>query len=118
MTKIILATLFLLPLFIASPVEWLTPTVHDFGDLKLGVPATVDFKFKNISDEAITIDNVRSTCGCAASDWEDRVIEPGQESVIKIEYDARKEGYFHKKITVFFSTERKAEKLYIEGYVE
>ena len=41
-----------------------------------------------------------------------------EEGVIKIEYDAKKLGFFYKKITVFFSNQRKAEKLSIEGFVE
>ena len=112
----------LLFLFVAtqppSVVEWLTETEHDFGDIKQGQPVTVDFRFKNTSEEPITIDNVRSTCGCTASEWEETVIEPGKESKVKIEFDAKKLGYFHRKITVFFSNQTKAEKLYITGYVE
>jgi hypothetical protein len=101
-----------------SKVEWLTATTHDFGDLKQGVPAAFDFRFKNISQETLLIDNVRTTCSCTASDWSEEVVEPGQEGYIKIEYDAKKLGYFSKKITVNFSGQKKAEKLTIEGYVE
>lgn len=101
-----------------SVVEWLTPVEHDYGDIKLNTPAKVVFRFKNTSSGPLTIDNVRSTCGCTASDWEEKVIEPGTESEIKIEYDAKKPGYFYKKITVFFSNQRKPEKLSITGFVE
>ena len=101
-----------------SNVEWISETTHDFGDLKGGKPVTHDFRFKNISDAPLTIDNVRSTCGCTGADWADEIVPAGEEGVIKIQYDARKEGYFYKKITVFFSGQRKAEKLFIEGFVE
>lgn len=101
-----------------SKVEWLSATTHDFGDIPQGVPVTIDFRFKNISDETLVIDNVRTTCSCTASDWPEEVVEPGKEGYIRIEYDAKKLGYFSKKITVYFSGQRKAEKLTIEGYVE
>lgn len=101
-----------------SKVEWLTATTHDFGDIEQGLPVIFDFRFKNVSLETLVIDNVRTTCSCTASDWSDEVVEPGKEGYIKIEYDAKKLGYFSKKITVFFSGQRKAEKLTIEGYVE
>ena len=110
--------LFLLPFQTGSTVEWLSPTEHDFGDLKANAPAVVEFRFKNTSDEPFTIDNVRSSCGCTASEWEESVILPGGESHIKISYDTKKPGFFYKKITVYFSSQRKAEKLYITGYVE
>ena len=118
MLQILFYFLVLIPVQQENVIEWLTATEHDFGELKKGVPATFEFRFKNTHTEPITIDNVRSTCGCTASEWEESVILPGEESKIKIEYDARKEGYFYKKITVFFSAQRKSEKLYIAGYVE
>jgi hypothetical protein len=118
MNHFLLIFLFLCSFQTDSVVEWLTPVDHDFGDLKLNVPATVDFRFKNTSEEAIIIDNVRSTCGCTASEWEEEAIAPGEEGLIKIEYDARKPGFFYKKITVFFSNQRKPEKLSISGFVE
>lgn len=101
-----------------SVVTWLVPTEHDFGDLKQDEPVFFDFRFKNTSDEAIVIDNVRTTCGCTAPDWSEAAIAPGEESTISIEFDAKKEGYFYKKITVFFSNQKKGEKLFISGYVE
>ncbi|MEZ4960913.1 MAG: DUF1573 domain-containing protein [Saprospiraceae bacterium] len=103
---------------VASKVEWLSATTHDFGDIKRGVPAKVDFRFKNISQDTLLIDNVRASCSCTASDWSEEVVVPGREGVIGIEYDAKREGYFSKKINVFFSGQRKPEKLTIEGYVE
>ncbi|HFA48225.1 MAG TPA: DUF1573 domain-containing protein [Bacteroidetes bacterium] len=99
-------------------VEWLSPTTHDFGDIRQGKPVSVEFKFKNTGEAPMTIDNVRTTCGCTSPDWDQEVIPPGGDGLIKIEFSAKKPGYFYKKITVFFSTQRKGEKLYIEGYVE
>lgn len=99
-------------------VEWLTPATHDFGTLQTGVIAKVEFRFKNISPSPISIDNVRTSCGCTAADWQDEVILPDETGHILIEFEAKKPGYFNKKITAFFSGQRKAEKLYIEGYVE
>ncbi|MEO1263037.1 MAG: DUF1573 domain-containing protein [Bacteroidota bacterium] len=118
MLNIFLYILLFTPVQQDSVVEWLNGTEYDFGELKKGVPASYEFQFKNIHTEPITIDNVRSTCGCTATEWEESVILPGEEGKIKIEYDARKAGYFYKKITVFFSAQRKSEKLSIVGYVE
>lgn len=125
LVKFMVALLFAF-LFLAQPavlddtskVQWLSPTEHDFGDLKLGVPSSVAFRFKNVSEAPITIDNVRSTCGCTAPDWTEEPIQPGAESAINVEYNSAKPGYFQKKVTVFFSGQRKAEKLSIEGFVE
>ena len=99
-------------------VEWQTTTEHDFGDLLRGEPVTFNFKFKNISDQPIVIDNVRPDCGCTAPDWENVPVEPDSTGILSITFDANKKGYFNKKVKVFFSGQRKGEKLYVEGWVE
>lgn len=100
------------------PFTWLTPTTHDFGTLSHNVPAPVEFKFKNTSDAPIVIDNVRSVCGCTASEWTETPVLPGKEGFVKVVFDARKVGYFYKKVTVYFDAQRKGEKLFVEGFVE
>lgn len=99
-------------------VEWTTPMDHDLGDIELEKPVTVQFQYINISDKAITIDNVRPTCGCTAPTWTDAPIEPDSIGTIEIEYSASQPGYFRKKIKVFFNAQQKAERLYVEGFVE
>lgn len=116
-------TLSFLLIFQSQSVEnhaftWVTPTTHEFGDLKLKVPASHDFKFKNTGDAPLLIDNVRSICGCTATEWSETPVLPGKEGFIRVVFDARKTGYFYKKVTVFFSHQKKGEKLFVEGFVE
>lgn len=96
-------------------VEWLTPMTHDFGTIPHNKFIRHTFKFRNISDQPITIDNVRTSCGCTAPDWAQTPIEPDSVGVINIRYDARNKGEFRKKITVFFSGQKKGDKLFVEG---
>ena len=104
--------------FNESVVSWSGPMTHDFGDLEYQKSVKHDFEFKNVSGEAFVIDNVRTSCGCTAPDWTNAPILPDSTAVISIEFDARKQGYFRKWIRVYFSNQRKAERLYIEGFVE
>lgn len=99
-------------------IEWLTEKNFDFGDIEKDIPVTTVFKFKNNSEQAITIENVRTTCGCTAPDWQVEPILPRQTGQISIEYDAAKPRSFKKRILVFFNEIKKGEKLYISGYVE
>ena len=114
---LLIACAFSLP---ADPpvIQWETTTEHDFGDLLRGESVTVDFKFKNISDQPIVIESVRPDCGCTAPNWENIPTEPDSIGQLSITFDATKKGYFNKKIKVFFSGQRKGEKLYVEGFVE
>ena len=101
-----------------SKVIWESPMEYDFGDINYKKPVQYDFVFKNISGEDLIIDNVRTTCGCTVPDWKETPIAPDSIGHIKVRFDARNLGYFRKKIKVYFDGQRKAEKLYIEGYVE
>lgn len=98
-------------------MTWLDATTHDFGEIQKDKPSKFQFRFINVSDTPITIDNVRTSCGCTAPNWTEIPIEPNDTSFIEIKYDAKKTGYFKKKISVYFSGQKKAEKLYIEGEV-
>ncbi len=101
-----------------NSVEWQNDTSFDYGLLTQFEPAETIFTFKNISPDTIVIDNVRTTCGCTAPEWDYEPIVPGETREIKIIFDAGKQGYFRKKIKVFFSNQRKGDLLYVEGEVE
>lgn len=100
-----------------STVDWLSPTEHDFGDIRFKEPAHHTFQFKNTSDAPLVIDNIRPGCGCTAVDWQETVIEPDSVGMIHASYDAHLKGYFRKSLKVYFHGQRKAEKLWLEGYV-
>lgn len=99
-------------------VEWLTPREHDFGSVRHERPVQYVFKFKNITNEPIIVEAVRTTCGCTAANWTEKPIEPGASGEVRIEYDAYQRGDFSKKIKVFFDKQRKADVLKISGTVE
>lgn len=99
-------------------VAWLTPTEHDFGDLPANQPVFHEFRFRNVSPDTLFIDNVRTACGCTAPTWPDGPTPPDSTATIQVEYDARDNGYFRRYIKVYVSGQRRAEKLFITGYVE
>ena len=100
-----------------SAVSWLGPTTYEMGDLIHKEAATHEFRFRNISSDTLYIDNVRPSCGCTFSDWNKAPIPPDSTGSIRVEYDARDIGYFKKKLKVYFSNQRRAEVLWLEGWV-
>lgn len=120
MMKVLLSTILALTICLFAPkskVEWLSPTTHDFGEILHNSETTHTFPFKNTSDAAFVIDNVRTSCGCTAADWIETPILPDSTATIEVIYDAHDLGYFRKYVKVFLSGQRKAEKLYLEGEV-
>jgi hypothetical protein len=101
----------------ASVVEWLGPTTYEMGDLIRHEPAEHHFHFRNVSGDSLLIDNVRTSCGCTVPDWADTPIPPDSTGTITVAYDAEDNGHFKKKIKVYFNRQRRAERLFIEGWV-
>ncbi len=100
-----------------TQVLWLSDKKFDFDEIPQGKPVKTTFRFKNISQAPIVIELVRTTCGCTVPEWSKTPVEPGGIGVIQVVYDARKLGWFHKKIRVFFEGVRRGQKLAIMGEV-
>ena len=75
-------------------------TVKDFGDIKQNIPASIEFKFTNISKTPQVISDVVKSCGCTQPEFTKEPILPGKSSVIKATYNAAALGNFNKTLTV------------------
>ncbi len=100
-----------------ADIAWSSSMKHDFGQIPQDAPVIHEFEFTNKSDKPITLDNVRTTCGCAAPSWTYDAIPPGETSIIEIEFNAAKPGEFVKLVKVFIHDVRKPEILTITGEV-
>lgn len=100
-----------------SRVAWLGPTEVELGTIQKMKPAFVRFPFRNVSEQPLTIDNIRTGCGCTAPDWSDAAVAPGDTSSVLIEYDAEQSGYFRQWIRVYIHGQRRPERLWVEGEV-
>ena len=94
---------------------------YDFGTIKEedGRVSHV-FTFKNVTEGAPTIKNVRASCGCTAPAWSREPIAPNAEAQITVTYNASgRPGAFHKSVTVTLSngTEDFTHVLFIKGKV-
>jgi hypothetical protein len=59
------------------------------------------FKFKNTGKQALQITNVRSTCGCTLPFYTKDSVLPGDEGLVKVEYDPSDiRGNFHKTVQI------------------
>jgi len=99
-----------------SLVTW-TKDVHDFGDLKKGVPASFDFTFKNTTKETILITNVKASCGCTATNYTKTPIKPGETASVTATYNAANVGAFSKAVTVTTNDTETPKVLTIKGKV-
>ncbi|MEY4926319.1 MAG: hypothetical protein RI894_755 [Bacteroidota bacterium] len=98
-------------------IEW-NVLSHDFGDIPQGHDVTFEFKFTNNTPDSILIDNIRTTCGCTAASWQESAIQPGQTSIVPVQFDAHEIGYFEKTIKVYLNSVKKPFILIITGEVK
>ena len=92
-------------------------TIHDYGDILLDSDGTYSFEFKNIGEEPLMINRVRSTCGCTIPEWPRIPIEPGKTNKIAVKYNTALEGSFMKSIVVYSSAVNSPVKLVVKGKV-
>ncbi len=90
---------------------------HNFGDIELRKPASYDFTLTNTSDKAITITQVKPSCGCTVPSYRKTAIKPGESAAITATYDAHYTGSFSKTLTVKTDAGDKKQVLHIKGKV-
>ncbi len=94
-------------------------TEHDFGQIKEeDGPAQVSFEFTNTGNEAITLTNVKASCGCTTPTWTKEPVAPGKTGLVTAVYNPQnRPGAFNKTITINTDGEPKVVFLRIKGDV-
>lgn len=78
--------------------------VYDFGKIPQGKPVHHIFTVTNTGKSPLKIANVQASCGCTTPEWEkDKEIPAGENSDIKVGYNAASEGAFTKFITITYN---------------
>jgi len=74
---------------------------HDFGDVKQGEKVTYVFKYKNTGTDTLRIDNIVSSCGCTVPNNYEKVVAPGANASVTVEFNsAGKMGVVNKTLTI------------------
>ncbi len=79
---------------------------HDFGPVPRGAKVQHDFILTNRLGEAITIVNIRASCGCTSGKASASQVPPGQAAIVEAEMDTR--NFVGPKATALFVTVRTA----------
>ena len=91
--------------------------IHDYGEIIKESDGSWTFTFKNIGEESIVVNRVRSTCGCTVPDWPREPIEPGNSGEITVKYNTAQTGTFLKSLFVYSTAGNSPVKLQIKGKV-
>ncbi len=83
----------------SGKVEWLDRQITT-GNVPFGQSVTREFRVKNISSENLMILQVKSSCHCTVTEWDQNPVAPGKTGLIKVTYDSQKEGDFYRIVSV------------------
>jgi hypothetical protein len=96
---------------------WFEELMHDFGEIPEDGDGTCSFVFKNLGEDAILINRVRSTCGCTVPSWPHEPVEPGAGGEIEVRYNTSQTGTFLKSVYVYSTAANTPVKLQVKGKV-
>lgn len=75
-------------------------SVIDCGQVRFGHEVTADFVIRNGGDRSLTIDEVRTDCGCTTTEYPRTAVAKGKTFRVAATYDAQQMGHFEKRIAV------------------
>lgn len=89
-----------------------------FGSVKEGEIVKKEFSFTNTGKVPLLIKDARSTCGCTVADWPKQPVLPGEQAIIKAEFDTKnKTGKQVKTISITANTYPSVTKIELLGEV-
>lgn len=65
----------------------LLDTAYDFGKATEGDKVDFSFRFKNVGNKPLIIQNATASCGCTKPSWPQEPIPPGGTAAIKAEFN-------------------------------
>lgn len=91
----------------------------DFGQInEADGPVTHTFRFMNISNNPIQIDNIATSCGCTTVQYSTQPVAGGQEGELTVVFDpARTDGHVLREVEVFTKDRRNYASLMITADV-
>ncbi|MDB3907110.1 DUF1573 domain-containing protein [Crocinitomicaceae bacterium] len=93
--------------------------VHDYGKMKQGADATVEFTFTNTGNAPLILSQAKGSCSCTVPKWPKEPIAPGKSATIKVKYDSKRTGAINKSVTITSNAVNEPTKVIrIKGYVQ
>jgi len=96
-----------------------TETSIDFGKINAGEIVSHKFKFKNTGENPLQIADVRTTCGCTATEFSQQPIAPGETGFVMVSFDStNRTGNNFKEVSVVANTKPALTRLKLYALVE
>ncbi len=102
-----------------TTIEWIDPVTKELGKLVKDQKIEISYRFKNSGQQMLVIEDVRATCGCTIPKKPEQPFAPGEEGVIRAEFNGSGQGPVSKTIVVVANTKpQKEHNLTFKGEIE
>lgn len=85
---LVLAVTFPLVSIAASPRLEISPKEHDFGEVQFGKQARTSFTVRNVGNQALVIDRVRTSCGCTRAELSSKDLPRNESTELTVTFDS------------------------------
>lgn len=91
---------------------------YDFGTVDEGEVVTHVFKFTNVGEGPLVIQNARGSCGCTVPNYSDKPVAPGETGEITVNFNTNgRPNAQSKTVTILANTEPAQTQLSIKAMV-
>jgi hypothetical protein len=91
--------------------------IYDYGQIPYKGDGNCTFVVTNTGSAPLVINEVTTSCGCAAVDWPRKPIMQNESADIIIKYDTKRQGNFNKSIVIKSNADNTPITLEIKGTV-
>ncbi len=84
-----------------TEVEWLDPVDRNLGKLTANKSIDIVWRFKNVGNKPLVIENASASCGCTVPEKPEKPIAPGEIGQIKATFNGSGQGTILKQVHVF-----------------
>lgn len=92
---------------------------YDFGTIKEGEVITHTFKFKNVGEAPLVIQNAAASCGCTVPDYSKDPIPVGETGEVQVKFNsANKKGAQNPSVRITANTQTPITTVKLKGTVE
>ena len=77
----------------------------DFGTINQGEVPKTSFTCYYYSDSILIFENVMPSCGCVVPTWQKTPINPGDSSILSVEFDSKGKSKQHSKTIAVYTNQ-------------
>jgi len=104
---------------IPMPVVEFERDTFNFGTVIEGEKVAYSYRFKNVGNADLIINDAKGSCGCTVPEFPKKPIKPGESNSINVVFDSKgRTGEQIKSVAIIANTEPSTFHIHLKGFVK